>query len=116
MLILIVHIRAHLLHAWKSPPQPCAHPLDAEHVGEHAVPGRDHHCHRDIMDKVVVSHGRGDGHRYGHAVPARNNHLDHNHGHGQTCGHDKDLDQSLPTSRRKATSYAELIKQTPFLL
>ena len=71
-----------------------------------------------VMDKVMVSHGPGDGHRYGHAVPVRNNHLNHNHGHRhrQTCGHDRDLYQSLPTSRRKATSYAELIKQTPFLL
>ena len=33
----------HLLHAWESPSQPCAHPLDAQHVGEHAVPGHDHH-------------------------------------------------------------------------
>ena len=71
-----------------------------------------------IMDKVMVSHGRGDEHRYGHAVPVRNNHLDHNHDQGhchrQTCGHDKDLYQFLPTSRRKATSYAVLTKQPLF--
>ena len=73
-----------------------------------------------ITDKVMVSHGRGDEYRYGHAVPVRNNHLEHNHGHGhchhQTCGHDRDLYQYLPTSRRKATSYAVHIKQPLFFL
>ena len=48
------------------------------------------------------------------------NHLEHNHGHGhchhQTCGHDRDLYQYLPTSRRKATSYAVHIKQPLFFL